>query len=134
MAIWFWNYHAKCFFVAMSFMNALSSELRMLIVCFLLGGWALLQTPATPPILDDTVILTCNIRGNYVASEVRFYKDGSEIRCDGNKELVFSKVTLEDAGLYWCRISWMEKYELHSAQSLPVPVNILGMTSRHVDV
>ncbi|KAI7800426.1 high affinity immunoglobulin gamma Fc receptor I-like [Triplophysa rosa] len=88
-------------------------------------GWALLQTPVTPPIIDDTVMLTCHIRGNPVATEVRFYKDGSEIHCYESKELVFSKVTLEDAGVYWCRDSWMEKYELHSAQSLPVPVTVL---------
>ncbi|XP_051963412.1 high affinity immunoglobulin gamma Fc receptor I-like [Xyrauchen texanus] len=88
-------------------------------------GWVLLQTPATPAIIDDTVILTCRIRNNPMAREVCFYKEASEIQCHNSKQLILTRATLEDGGIYWCRASWIQGNELHSAQSVPTPVTVL---------
>uniref|UniRef100_A0A3B4BTX8 Ig-like domain-containing protein n=1 Tax=Pygocentrus nattereri TaxID=42514 RepID=A0A3B4BTX8_PYGNA len=89
------------------------------------GGWALLRVPAEPLLIEETMTLTCRIRDEPILVEVLFYKDGIEIHKLKDKDLVLPKLTLKDKGNYWCRATWVQGFEYHSAQSLPVYVAVL---------
>ncbi|XP_036411931.1 low affinity immunoglobulin gamma Fc region receptor III-like [Colossoma macropomum] len=89
------------------------------------GGWALLRIPAEPLLIEERMTLTCRIRDEPVLVEVVFYKDGIEIHKLKDKDLVFPKLALKDKGSYWCRATWVQGFEYHSAQSLPAYVAVL---------
>ncbi|XP_072524615.1 high affinity immunoglobulin gamma Fc receptor I-like [Salminus brasiliensis] len=93
------------------------------------GGWALLRVPAEPLLINEATILTCRIRDDPMLVEVIFYKDGVEILKKKDKNLEFTSLTLMDQGSYSCRATWLQKYDYHSAQSLPAFVTVLDKLS-----
>lgn len=91
------------------------------------GGWVLLQTPFEPLIIEENMTLTCRIRDDPLLSNVIFYKDGVEFNKQKGTDVVFTKLTLEDAAIYSCRATWIKNMEYQSSQSLPSYVTVLDI-------
>ncbi|KAG7478645.1 low affinity immunoglobulin gamma Fc region receptor III-B-like isoform X2 [Solea senegalensis] len=97
------------------------------------GGWAFLQVP-NPGFVKETLKLTCRIRGNLPLHEVILYKDGVEImKQEGrNPHFYLNNLTLEDQGMYSCRVSWDKDRRTHSANSVDAPVKVLEHLSEPI--
>ncbi|XP_063060535.1 high affinity immunoglobulin gamma Fc receptor I-like [Engraulis encrasicolus] len=89
------------------------------------GGWVILKAPSKPMIMEESMDLTCHIRGNRSPQEVVFYLDGREVGRQGRSTLTVHNLTSEDAGQYSCKATWEEKGFYHSSVSTGVPVSIL---------
>lgn len=97
------------------------------------GGWAILKAPSHPPLVGDTLKLSCRLRGNPPVHETILYRDGIEVMRQSGQNLSFylSNVTLEDAGMYSCRVSWDARRRTYSVISVNTMVNILGEFIKH---
>ncbi|KAF6725756.1 High affinity immunoglobulin epsilon receptor subunit alpha [Oryzias melastigma] len=95
------------------------------------GGWAILKAPSHPPLVGDTLKLSCRLRGNPPVHETILYRDGIEVMRQSGQNLSFylSNVTLEDAGMYSCRVSWDARRRTYSVISVNTMVNILEVLS-----
>ncbi len=88
----------------------------------------MLQVPHRPALVGQTMNFTCRPRGLTQSREVTLYRDGYEVmRQKGlNPHLYLTDVTLEDQGVYSCRITWDAERRTHSIISSNVPVKVLG--------
>ncbi|KAI5626413.1 roundabout-like 2-like [Silurus asotus] len=89
------------------------------------GGWAILQTPYEPLVIQETATLTCRVRDGAFLSDAIFYKGEVEIQRQKGSNLVLSDLTLEDKGMYKCTAMWLANQEYQSSQSLPSLLNVL---------
>ncbi|RVE64923.1 hypothetical protein OJAV_G00130550 [Oryzias javanicus] len=91
------------------------------------GGWAILKAPSHQPLTGDTLKLSCRLRGTPPIHEAILYRDGIEVIRQTGQNLSFylSNVTLEDAGMYSCRVSWDVRRRTYSVISVNTTVNIL---------
>ncbi|XP_061575447.1 high affinity immunoglobulin gamma Fc receptor I-like [Cololabis saira] len=98
------------------------------------GGWAILDVPSEPGLVGDTLKLTCRLRHNFPVHESILYRDGIEImRQKGrNLHLVLANVSLEDNGMYSCRVSFDMNLRTHSVISVAAPVQVLEVLSQPV--
>ncbi|XP_048120987.1 high affinity immunoglobulin gamma Fc receptor I-like isoform X1 [Alosa alosa] len=88
------------------------------------GGWIILEAPSKPMIMEETMSLTCRIRGHR-RTEVIFYLNGREIWRQRNRTLTLHHLTLEHGGQYSCRATWEVQGLYHSAESTGVAVTVL---------
>lgn len=95
------------------------------------GGFAILQTPQHPILVGDTLDLRCRLRGRAPVHQTILYRDGIEVVVLSGSSLSFllPNVTLEDMGMYTCRVSWDLSRRTHSVMSVPTPVDILEVVT-----
>uniref|UniRef100_A0A3P9HD36 Ig-like domain-containing protein n=2 Tax=Oryzias latipes TaxID=8090 RepID=A0A3P9HD36_ORYLA len=105
------------------------------------GGWAILKPPSRSTLVGDTLKLSCRFRGFPPIHETILYKDGIEVmrQIGQNVSFYFSNVTLADAGMYSCRVSWDVRRRTYSVTSVNTPVHILEVLSQplleiHADI
>lgn len=91
------------------------------------GGWAVLQVSPQPGLVGETLNMWCRIRGNPSVHDMILYKDGVEImRQNGPAPFSLFNMTLEDQGMYSCRVSWDLRTQTQSVISSPISVQVLG--------
>ncbi|XP_028274857.1 high affinity immunoglobulin epsilon receptor subunit alpha-like [Parambassis ranga] len=116
----------QCRGVADTQLGDLDSVLSLPVEITVDGGWAVLQVSPQPGLVGDTLNMTCRIRGSPPVHEMILYKDGVEVmKQNGPAPFSLSNMTLEDQGMYSCRVSWNLKRQTQSVISSPIPVQIL---------
>lgn len=72
--------------------------------------------------------LSCRLRVNRPVHETILYKNGDEVMRQNGSSLNFflPDVTVEDNGMYSCRISWDVRGQTVSVISVATPVHVLG--------
>lgn len=89
------------------------------------GGWVILDAPDKAMIMEETMYLTCRIRGHRLPKEVSFFLNGREIMRQLPSTLVVRNLTVNQGGEYSCRATWEVRGSYHSAESTAVPVTVL---------
>lgn len=96
----------------------------------IIGGWVILDAPDKAVIMEETMYLTCRIRGHRLPKEVIFFFNGREIMRQLPSTLIVRNLTVNQGGEYSCRATWEVRGSYHSAESTAVPVTVLGKNER----
>ncbi|KAG7215605.1 hypothetical protein INR49_022131 [Caranx melampygus] len=70
------------------------------------GGWAILRAPHDPALVGDTLKVTCQLRQNFPVTGAILYRDGFEVMSQSSLEFELTDLSLDDNGMYSCRVSW----------------------------
>ncbi|KAM4589899.1 putative high affinity immunoglobulin gamma Fc receptor IB [Fundulus diaphanus] len=98
------------------------------------GGFVILETPQHPVLVGDVLDLKCRLRMNPPVHQTILYKDGVQVMVQRGSGLNFrlTNVSLEDVGMYSCRVSWDIRRSTVSVMSVPTAVYILEVLTQPV--
>ncbi|XP_042171237.1 low affinity immunoglobulin gamma Fc region receptor II-a-like isoform X2 [Oncorhynchus tshawytscha] len=94
----------------------------------LTAGAVILESPALPVTVGDSVTLRCRYQGTPSDLKADFYKDGSLVRTETTGEMTIPAVSRSDEGLYKCSNSEGESPERRMTLTDPTTVPVLSMS------